>query len=80
MTQVINIPLLPVLGQKKAQEQVCFFLQQMLNRKRGNHKGMVDLAMTRQNTSDHLDPNIETVSRGLNGISLTWPDQSANYP
>ena len=56
------------LGQKKAHERICFLLQQLLDRKAGNHNGMVDLVMTRQDIADYLGLTIETVSRAFSKL------------
>ena len=56
------------LGQKKAHERICFLLQQLLDRKGGNHTGMIDLVMTRQDIADYLGLTIETVSRAFSKL------------
>lgn len=51
------------LGQKKANERVCFLLHQLLQRKGEGSTENIDLVMTRQDIADYLGLTIETVSR-----------------
>ena len=52
------------LGQKKAHERLCFFLNQLLARD-SNSLRQIKLVMTRQDIADYLGLTIETVSRAF---------------
>lgn len=57
------------LGQKKADERVCFLLYQLLRRMPGASEQSLDLPMTRQDIADYLGLTIETVSRAFTKLS-----------
>lgn len=53
------------LGQKKADERVCFLLKQLSGRLPKAQAHMIELLMTRQDIADYLGLTIETVSRAF---------------
>ncbi|MCB1702498.1 MAG: helix-turn-helix domain-containing protein [Pseudomonadales bacterium] len=53
------------LGQKKADERVCFLLKQLSGRLPRQQAHMIELMMTRQDIADYLGLTIETVSRAF---------------
>ena len=53
------------LGQKKADERVCFLLKQLSGRLPQAQAHMIELMMTRQDIADYLGLTIETVSRAF---------------
>lgn len=54
-----------ILGQKKAEERLCFFFLQLLERLPGATPDNIHLPMTRQDIGDYLGLTVETVSRAL---------------
>lgn len=54
-----------LLGQKKAQEKICTFLLQLLERLPGASRDCIDLPMTRLDIADYLGLTPETVIRTL---------------
>ncbi len=54
-----------VLGQKKADERICFLIMELLQRLPGAAAEHLDLPMTRQDIADYLGLTVETVSRSL---------------
>ncbi len=54
-----------VLGQKKADERLCFLVMELLQRMPGATPGKLELPMTRQDIADYLGLTVETVSRSL---------------
>ena len=54
-----------LLGQKKAQEKICTFLLQLLERLPGARRERIDLPMTRLDIADYLGLTPETVIRAL---------------
>lgn len=53
------------LGQKKADERVCFLLKQLSGRLPRQQAHIIELMMTRQDIADYLGLTIETVSRAF---------------
>lgn len=54
-----------ILGQKKAEERLCFLFIQLLERLPGATPECIHLPMTRQDIADYLGLTVETVSRAL---------------
>jgi CRP/FNR family transcriptional regulator len=54
-----------ILGQKKADERICFLILQLLERMPGSTLERIELPMTRQDIADYLGLTVETVSRSL---------------
>lgn len=54
-----------ILGQKKAEERLCFLFLQLLERLPGATPDYIHLPMTRQDIGDYLGLTVETVSRAL---------------
>lgn len=54
-----------ILGQKKADERICFLILQLLERMPGSTVERIELPMTRQDIADYLGLTVETVSRSL---------------
>ncbi|WP_187276567.1 Crp/Fnr family transcriptional regulator [Parahaliea maris] len=54
-----------ILGQKKADERICFLVMMFLQRMPGATLEHIDLPMTRQDIADYLGLTVETVSRSL---------------
>ncbi|MFV8819326.1 Crp/Fnr family transcriptional regulator [Haliea sp. E17] len=54
-----------VLGQKKADERLCFLIVELLQRMPGATPENLLLPMTRQDIADYLGLTVETVSRSL---------------
>ncbi len=54
-----------ILGQKKADERICFLALQLLERMPGSTQEHIELPMTRQDMADYLGLTVETVSRSL---------------
>ena len=54
-----------ILGQKKAEERLCFLFMQLLERLPGSSPELIHLPMTRQDMADYLGLTVETVSRAL---------------
>lgn len=54
-----------ILGQKKAEERLCFLFMQLLGRLPGATPDSIHLPMTRQDMADYLGLTVETVSRAL---------------
>ena len=56
------------LGQKKAQDRVCYFLAHLLQRMPGARAEKLVLPMTRQDIADYLGLKVETVSRAFSRL------------
>lgn len=54
-----------ILGQKKAEERLCFLFLQLLERLPSATADSIHLPMTRQDMADYLGLTVETVSRAL---------------
>lgn len=54
-----------ILGQKKAEERLCFLFVQLLERMPEATAESIQLPMTRQDIADYLGLTVETVSRAL---------------
>jgi len=54
-----------ILGQKKAEERLCFLFLQLLERLPDATPQSIHLPMTRQDIADYLGLTVETVSRAL---------------
>lgn len=53
------------LGQKRADERLCFLIQQLKERSPGEDPNLIRLPMSRQDIADYLGLTMETVSRAL---------------
>lgn len=54
-----------ILGQKRADERLCFLIMELLQRMPGATPDHLNLPMTRQDIADYLGLTVETVSRSL---------------
>lgn len=68
-----------ILGQKKADERLCFLILQLLERMPGSTEERIELPMTQQDIADYLGLTVETVSRSLTKLKnegiITMPSR-----